>query len=330
MPLLIAPSPLLSAAVASRSGFRERMTRDVRPSPNAMGPLWIRVPSSISYGNVITADGSSYRAMNIDCEWNSTRTRSPTRSMIAWKSTWLASASPISLMTASSALRSSVSPRRRFVSSNRRAFSSALAMLVAIVPRSRSVASSYACFSNVSIPMVPITRSPIRIGTPSHDSASRPSLAPGASGPVPGAEGSASLASDVLMTAPSATDSSSVPSRSGRLVRITWDVSPGPNAIGSLRYRRPSSISYGKSIMPVDSSYIEISIERALKRIRIRSPTCSMIDSKSSCLARASPISLMTASSAFRCRVSSMALARVSAEATCWPTKASRSRSACV
>ena len=44
VPLLIAPSPLLSAAVASRSGFRARMTRDVRPSPNAMGPLWIRVP----------------------------------------------------------------------------------------------------------------------------------------------------------------------------------------------------------------------------------------------------------------------------------------------
>ena len=80
----------------------------------------------------------SWSAIAIDAAENSSRTRSPTSWMIAAKSSCLASASPISLMTASSAARWFVSASSRFVSSNRRAFSRATPMLVASVARTRS------------------------------------------------------------------------------------------------------------------------------------------------------------------------------------------------
>ena len=76
---------------------------------------------------------ASYSAMNRDSTLKIARTRSPTSSMIAAKSSCFASAFPMSLMTASSALRWSVSVSSRFVSSNRRALSSATAMLDASV-----------------------------------------------------------------------------------------------------------------------------------------------------------------------------------------------------
>ena len=64
-------------------------------------------------------------------------------------------------MIASSAARSSVSVSRRFVSSNRRAFSSATPMLEASVLSRRSSASSKASrLDRVSRPMTPRTRSP--------------------------------------------------------------------------------------------------------------------------------------------------------------------------
>jgi len=69
-------------------------------------------------------------------------------------------------------------------------------------------------------------------------------------------------------------------------------------------------------------------IERAAKSARTRSPTSSMIVAKSSCSASARPISLMSASSALRWRVSSIARTRVRAAPMCWPTNARRSRSA--
>ena len=81
-------------------------------------------------------------AMNRDSTLKIARTRSPTSSMMAAKSSCLARAFPMSLMTASSALRWSVSVSRRLVSSNRRALSSATAMLEASVLRSRSSDSS--------------------------------------------------------------------------------------------------------------------------------------------------------------------------------------------
>jgi hypothetical protein len=79
--------------------------------------------------------------MNIESGSKIDRTRSPTRSTIAWNSSCWASADPISLITVSSWARSFVSPSRRFVSSNNRAFSRATPMLAASVDRTRSSAS---------------------------------------------------------------------------------------------------------------------------------------------------------------------------------------------
>src|SRR2546422_442093 len=83
--------------------------------------------------------------MNMSLDLNIAATRSPTSSMIAAKSSCFARASPISLTTASSALRCSVSASSRLVSSNRRAFSSATPMLEAIVERRRSSDSVNPC-----------------------------------------------------------------------------------------------------------------------------------------------------------------------------------------
>ncbi len=69
------------------------------------------------------------------------RILSPTRSTIAWKSSWAASPSCTLLMIASSAARCSLSLNRRCVSSKRRAFSSATPMLAATVLSSRTSAS---------------------------------------------------------------------------------------------------------------------------------------------------------------------------------------------
>jgi hypothetical protein len=73
-----------------------------------------------------------------------------------------------------------------------------------------------------------------------------------------------------------------------------------------------------------------MNIARTAKIDRTRSPTRAMIASKSSCFASASPISLMSASSAFRSRVSSIARARLSAAPTCCATKLSSVLSASV
>ena len=64
---------------------------------------------------------------------NTSRSLSPTRSTIAWKSSSAAIPCWMLLITASSALRCSVSFSSRCVSSNRRAFSSATPMLAATV-----------------------------------------------------------------------------------------------------------------------------------------------------------------------------------------------------
>ena len=69
---------------------------------------------------------------------NTSRSLSPTRSMIAWKSSSAARPCWMLLMTASSAVRCSVSLSRRCVSSKRRAFSSATPMLAASVSSSRT------------------------------------------------------------------------------------------------------------------------------------------------------------------------------------------------
>ena len=69
---------------------------------------------------------------------NTSRSLSPTRSTMAWKSSLAAMPCWMLLMTASSALRCSVSFSRRCVSSNRRAFSSATPMLAATVVSRRT------------------------------------------------------------------------------------------------------------------------------------------------------------------------------------------------
>ena len=74
--------------------------------------------------------------------------------------------------------------------------------------------------------------------------------------------------------------------RSGRRVGMTRDVSPSPSSIGSCGSARRSSISYGNVISSVVCvvERDEQSSERRRSRAT-RSPTSSMIASKSSCLA---------------------------------------------
>ena len=181
-------------------------------------------------------------------------------------------------MIASSAARSSVSVSRRFVSSNRRAFSRATPMLEPSVPRRRSSASLNACSSTASSPMTPITRLAPVIGTPSQDSVSVPPIE----------------------IAPAAFRSAAVPTRSGRFVRMTVDVMPSPSSRGSRWNGSPSSRSYGHVMRLVAGSCMAMKIERTSNSWRTRSPTSSMIASNSSCRDRASPTSLITASSAAR------------------------------
>ena len=73
----------------------------------------------------------SYQRMPMSPVSKTSRSLSPTRSKIAWKSSSAAMPSWMLLMTASSALRCSVSFSSRCVSSKRRAFSSATLMRVA-------------------------------------------------------------------------------------------------------------------------------------------------------------------------------------------------------
>ena len=154
------------------------------------------------------------------CAERIARSRSPTSSMIASKSSCFARAAPISLMTASSAARCSVSARRCFVSVNKRAFSRATPMLEANVPSRRSSDSVKPNCSSRSSPITPRTRSPARIGTPSHDSAS----------------------SLPTVMAPCALVSAAVFRRSGCRVEMTVEVNPGPSAKGFGWIRAPSSM----------------------------------------------------------------------------------------
>ena len=142
-------------------------------------------------------------------------------SYIACMSIWVASPFWISLMIASSAARSSVSARSRFVSPNRRAFSSATPMLEASVAMTRSSLSLNALASTASRPTTPITRLAPVIGAPSHESVGVPPTS----------------------IAPAARCSSAVPTRTGRPVVMTVDVIPGPSGHGSRWYVVSSSTS---------------------------------------------------------------------------------------
>ena len=80
-------------------------------------------------------------------------------------------------------------------------------MLEASVLSSRTSASSNACGVRLSSAMTPRTRSPARIGTPSHDSVVRPKV-----------------------IAPCCTASAAVARLSGARDRMTCEVRPGPKS----------------------------------------------------------------------------------------------------
>ena len=89
-PIVIAPSASAPRRDPRRSGRRSRMTIEVRPGPSGEGLGRSRSPSSMSYGNVIelgrvVVHGDEHRLRRR----RSSRTRSPTSSMIASNSSWL-------------------------------------------------------------------------------------------------------------------------------------------------------------------------------------------------------------------------------------------------
>ena len=150
---------------------------------------------------------------------------SPTRSYIACMSSSAARPCWTLLMIASSAARSLVSVRSRFVSSNRRAFSRATPRLEASVDSSRSSASLKACAG------------PVRDGKHTE-------------GPLAGLDRGREIrlrAGADPADAGSASASSAVPRRSGRPVLMTCEFRPVPERDGLRSGSRfPSSTQYGK------------------------------------------------------------------------------------
>ena len=147
--------------------------------------------------------------------------------------------------------------------------------------------------------ITPITRSPAMTGTPSHDSVTAPPRSTEPSG----------------QRAPPVS-----PTRIGVRPRTTCPVSAEADGERRVmeplrlpRPRRPTSTSRAAS------STSAIDRERESNRARRRSPTSSMMPSKSSCRASAVPISLIRASSAARC-------SRLAEEALRLVERAARSR----
>ena len=130
-------------------------------------------------------------------------------------------------------------------------------MLVAIVPSSRSSPRRRRPPRMLSSAITPMTRSPVRIGTPSQDSASVP-----------------------LLIAPSSAISAAVREPQRRPVADDAATSgPAPMRCGSLWIRSPSSISYGNVIMPVASSY-DRDEHRARRRTRHSNPFADELDDR--------------------------------------------------
>ena len=152
------------------------VSRTWRRAPmTGMFSLGKRTPRSMVYSKRISPASRSSMAMSTTWASKIAWILSPTSSYMAPISSLLARPSWTPLMIASSAARWSVSARRRFVSSNRRAFSRATPMLETIVVRIRSSRSSKASGRIDSSETTPMTSSPAMIGTPSHDSVDRPS-----------------------------------------------------------------------------------------------------------------------------------------------------------
>ena len=112
----------------------------------------------------------SYQRMPMVSMRSTSRSLSPTSSTMAWNDSEPAIPCWMLLITASSALRRSVSLSRRCVSANRRAFSSATPMLAATVVSRRTSGSpkapSRSWFSTTSAPTARVLP---RIGRPMHE-----------------------------------------------------------------------------------------------------------------------------------------------------------------
>ncbi len=170
-------------------------------------------------------------------------------------------------------------------------------MFVASVESRRSSSSLYACFWLVPMAMTPMVRSLAGIGTPTYDSVSL-----------------------TLNGAPMAAASSAVETRIGRPVARIRAVSSSPRTFPSIsRWRTPWSSQYRNLTVPVSGSSMAIDSPAAPRASLARSPTASMIDSKSSWRARAWPTSLTmlssASSSAIRPRVRASSAARSIASA---------------
>ena len=272
-------SLIISDRPVSRTCFRNPIS--------SIGSSGNRTPRSIVYGKWKSPASRSKTPMSTTWVSKISWILSPTRSYIACMSSSAASPSWTLLMIASSAARWSVSVRRRFVSSNSRAFSRATPMLDASVLSSRSSASRRRrrrMLSSATVAEDPLAGED-RHAEPGLGRRSRPDR-PGRPRRPASCAGSRS-------------GSGARPDdrRAGQ---------PGPELDRSrgrtARLRRCRTGSGSRSVVVV----VQRDVQRIAPRrsARTRSPTSSMIAAKSSCFARASPMSLMTASSALRWSVS--------------------------
>ena len=91
-PQKTAPRRAPSSAEPNRSGRIVLITIDETPLPIGSEGAGSRSPASIEYGMSIIARASSTRAINSELAEKIARSRSPTRSTMAWKSSCFASA----------------------------------------------------------------------------------------------------------------------------------------------------------------------------------------------------------------------------------------------
>ncbi len=165
------PAAARSSGVFSTTGRRVRsITSPGPPGIRAIGSMCMRSPCSYSYRKRIRPLSGSNQRMPMLSVARTSRSLSPTRSTMPWKLSSAAIPCWMLLITASSALRCSVSLSRRCVSANRRAFSSATAMLAARVCSKRTSDSSNASSRSKSESAIrPRTSPPATIGTSSAD-----------------------------------------------------------------------------------------------------------------------------------------------------------------
>ncbi len=150
-------------------------TTRFRKPINGSGSSGKRTPRSMVYGKWKAPAALSSTPMSTTCASKSSWILSPTKSYIDCMSRFWASPCWTLLIIASSAARSSVWPRRRFVSSKRRALSSATLRLVARVLSTRTSRSLNALVrSRFWSEMRPVTLPPDISGAKSIERAGSP------------------------------------------------------------------------------------------------------------------------------------------------------------